>query len=336
LKKDRYQIGVDLGGTNIKSGIVQMPSGRVIVKRLLPTQTFLGKDIIIANIKKSINGLMEYAEKRGMEIDSIGLGCPGTVDVPTGKIMGMIPNLPQLKNTNIKEELRKEFHPPIYVDNDANLMGLAEHRFGAARGFQNCLFLTIGTGIGGGIILNGKIFRGSKFAGAEFGHTSIKYDGRKCRCGNVGCVESYAAAPAIGERTKRLLRKEKSSLLVKWVKGDLKKLTNKLIFEAFKKGDNLAAQVVEEVSVYLGTAIASAVNLLNPEVVVIGGGVGQAGKKFIEKIEYQVKKRINPPAGDFKMKKASLGNDAGFIGAAILSETIKLNSPRSYKKTQCG
>jgi len=326
LREKKYSVGVDLGGTNIKSGIVQTSSGKVITRSMLPTQTSLGKEIIISNIKKSIKQLMEYAKKRGIKIDTIGLGCPGTVNVKTGEIMGMIPNLPQLKNVNIKRELKKEFDPPIYVDNDANLMGLAEHRFGAAKGYKNCLFLTIGTGIGGGIILDGKIFRGSKYAGAEFGHTSIKYDGRKCRCGNIGCVESYAAAPAIGKRTKKLLRKGIRSILIKWVKGDLKKLSNKLIFGAFKKGDGLATQVVEEVSVYLGTAIASAVNLLNPEVIVIGGGVGEAGRKFIQMVESQVRKRVNPSAAGFKIKKADLGNEAGFVGAAILGETLRKNS----------
>jgi len=321
LKGKRYSIGVDLGGTSIKSGIVQTSSGKVITRTILPTQTSLGQRVIISSVKESVKGLLEYASKRGMRIDSIGLGCPGTVDLRTGKIMGMIPNLPQLKNVNIKKEMQKEFSLPVCVDNDANAMALAEHRFGAAKGCENCLFLTIGTGIGGGIILNGKIFRGSNYAGAEFGHMSIKFDGKRCRCGNIGCVESYAAAPAIRKKTKRLLRKEKSSLLFKWLKGDLEKLSNKLIFEAFKKGDRLATQVVEEVSVYLGTAIASAVNLLNPEVIVIGGGVGQAGQKFIKMIEKQVKRRVNPSAADFEMRKARLGNDAGFIGAALLRST---------------
>lgn len=325
MREKRYSIGVDLGGTNIKAGIVQTSSGKVITRSMLPTQTSLGKQVIISNIKKSINGLMEYAKKKGIKIDSIGVGCPGTVDVKIGKIMGMIPNLPQLKNVNIKRELKKEFNYPIYADNDANLMGLAEHKFGAAKGYKNCLFLTIGTGIGGGIILDGKIFRGSKYAGAEFGHTSIKYNGRKCRCGNIGCVEAYAAAPAIGERTKSFLRKGRKSVLFSWLKGDLKKLSNKLIFEAFKKGDNLATQVVEEISVYLGTAIASAVNLLNPEVIVIGGGVGQAGSKFINIVDSQVRKRINPSAANYKMKKATLGNEAGFIGAAILGDILRIN-----------
>ena len=325
MRKSKFSIGVDLGGTNIKSGIVQTSSGKVITRSKLPTQTSLGKEIIISNIKKSINGLLEYAKKRNIKIESIGVGCPGTVDVKTGKIMGMIPNLPQLKNVNIKRELKKEFDYPIHADNDANLMGLAEHKFGAAKGNKNCLFLTIGTGIGGSIILDGKIFRGSKYAGAEFGHTSIKYNGRKCRCGNIGCVEAYAAAPAIGERTKSFLRKGRRSVLFNWLKGDLKKLSNKLIFEAFKKGDNLATQVVEEISVYLGTAIASAVNLLNPEVIVIGGGIGQAGSKFIKRVDFQVRKRINPSAGNFKMKKAALGNEAGFIGAAILGDILSIN-----------
>jgi glucokinase len=325
LNKNKFSIGVDLGGTNIKSGIVQTSSGKVITRKTLPTQTSLGKEIIISNIRKSISGLLEYAEKRNIKIDSVGVGCPGTVDIKTGRIMGMIPNLPQLKNVNIKRELKKEFDYPIYADNDANLMGLAEHKFGAAKGYKYCLFLTIGTGIGGGIILDGKIFRGSKYAGTEFGHTSIKYNGKKCRCGNIGCVEAYAAAPAIGERTKSFLRKGKRSVLAHWLKGDLKKMSNKLIFKAFKKGDRLATEVVEEVSVYLGTAIASAVNLLNPEVIVIGGGIGQAGSRFIKLVDSQVRKRVNPSAANFRMKKAALGNEAGFIGAAILGDILRIN-----------
>jgi glucokinase len=222
-------------------------------------------------------------------------------------------------NVNLKRWLSNHFDYPIYVDNDANVMALAEHKFGAAKGYKDALCLTLGTGIGGGIILNDKLFHGSNFAGAEFGHMTICYNGRKCNCGGIGCLEMYASAPAIVRDSKRLLRKNKKSILHKLVKGDLDKLTTEIIFEAERKRDVLASDVINQVCAYLGAGIASAVNLLNPEIVVIGGGVSEGGESFIRRIEKEVKRRAFPSATkNLKIVKAKLGNDAGFIGAAML------------------
>jgi len=314
----QYFIGVDLGGTNIKFGIVS-ENGKVLHKGMISAQTNLGREAILDNINRAVERSLAFARKKRIKIKGIGVGSPGTVNLKTGKIEGSCPNIPQMVNVNLKRWLSKHFEFPIYVDNDANLMALAEFKFGAAKGYKDALCLTLGTGIGGGIILDGKLFHGSNFAGAEFGHMTIIYNGRKCNCGGTGCLEMYASAPAIVKDTKRLLGKDRKSIIHKLTKGDLDRLTTKVIFQAERKGDILASYVINQACAYLGAGIASAVNLLNPQVVVIGGGVSKGCQSFIRRIEEEVKKRAFPSATkNLKVVKAKLGNDAGFIGAAIL------------------
>ena len=315
-------IGIDLGGTFIKFGIVS-DKGEVLHKGMLSAQAKLGRDAILNNVNKAIEQSLAFAREKKIKIKGIGVGSPGTVNLDSGKIEGSCPNIPQMVNVNLKRWLSSFFKFPIYVDNDANLMALAEFKFGAAKGYKDALCLTLGTGIGGGIILDGKLFHGSNFAGAEFGHMSICYNGRKCRCGGIGCLETYASAPAMVKDTKRLLKRESRSIIHKLIKGDLDRLTTKVIFQAEKRGDALALDVINQACAYLGTGIASAVNLLNPQVVVIGGGVSQGGRSFIQRIEKEVKKRAFPSATkSLKVVKAKLGNDAGFIGAAILCSSL--------------
>lgn len=315
---NRHSIGVDLGGTNIKFGIVS-EKGEIVQKGIVPAQANLGRDAILNNINKAVEQSSIYAKKEKIGIIGIGIGSPGTVNLDTGLIEGSCPNLPQMVNVNLKKWLSSYFEYPIYVDNDANVMALAEHKFGAAKGYKDVLCLTIGTGIGGGIILEGKLFHGSNFAGAELGHMTICYNGRKCNCGGIGCLEMYASAPAIVRDTKRLLRKNKKSIIHKLFKENLDKLTTEIIFEAERKGDALASEVINQACIFLGAGIASAVNLLNPQIVVIGGGVSEGGESFIQRIEKEVKKRAFPSATKhLKVVKARLGNNAGFIGAAML------------------
>lgn len=193
---------------------------------MLSAQVNLGRDIILSNINKAIEQSLAFTHKEKIKIQGIGVGSPGTVNLVTGKIEGSCPNLPQMLNVNLKKWLSNHFDYPIFVDNDANVMALAESKFGAAKGYKDALCLTLGTGIGGGIILDGKLFHGSNFAGAEFGHMSICYNGRKCNCGSIGCLEMYASAPAIVKDTKVLLS-DASAVIVKiprlW-RGELPKL----------------------------------------------------------------------------------------------------------------
>ena len=315
----REFIGIDLGGTNIKFGIVSQ-NGKVLQKGMLSAQANLGRGAILNNINKAIGESLAFARRKNIKIKGIGVGSPGTVNLNTGKIEGSCPNLPQLVNVNLKGWLSKSFKFPIYVDNDANVMALAESKFGAAKGYKDALCLTLGTGIGGGIILDGKLFHGSSFAGAEFGHMTICYNGRRCNCGGIGCLEMYASAPAMVKDAKWLLRRNRKSIIRKLIQEDASKLTTEVIFEAERKGDVLAANVINQACAYLGAGIASAVNLLNPQVVVIGGGVSEGGLSFIRRIEKEVKERAFPSATkNLKVVRAKLGNDAGFIGAAMLA-----------------
>ena len=315
-------VGIDLGGTFIKFGIVS-DKGEVLHKGMLSAQAKLGRDAILNNVNKAIEQSLAFVREKKIKIKGIGVGSPGTVNLDSGKIEGSCPNLPQMVNVNLKGWLSKSFKLPIYIDNDANLMALAEFKFGAAKGYKDALCLTLGTGIGGGIILDEKLFHGSNFAGAEFGHMSICYNGRKCMCGGTGCLETYASAPAMVKDTKRLLKREGRSIIHKLIKGDPDRLTTKVIFQAEKRGDALALDVINQACAYLGTGIASAVNLLNPQVVVIGGGVSEGGQSFIRRIEKEVKNRAFPSATkSLKVVKAKLGNDAGFIGAAILCSSL--------------
>jgi glucokinase len=315
---NRYFIGVDLGGTNIKFGIVS-EKGKVLQKGKLSAQANLGRAAILNNINKAIEESLAFARQKDIKIKGIGVGSPGTVNLNSGKIEGSCPNLPQMVNVNLKRWLSKSFKFPIYVDNDANVMALAESKFGAAKGYKNALCITLGTGIGGGIILDGRLFHGSSFAGAEFGHMTICYNGRRCNCGGIGCLEMYASAPAMVKNARWLLHRNMKSVIHKSIRGDVSKLTTELIFEAEKKGDVLASEVINQTCAYLGAGIASAVNLLNPQVVVIGGGVSEGGQSFIRRIEKEVKRRAFPSATkNLKIVKAKLGNDAGFIGAAML------------------
>ena len=314
----RYFIGIDLGGTNIKSGVVSQ-KGEILQKGMLSAQVNLGRGAILNNINKAVDESLAFARRKKIKIKGIGVGSPGTVNLNSGKIEGSCPNLPQMVNVNLKGWLSKSFKFPIYVDNDANVMALAESKFGAAKGYKDALCLTLGTGIGGGIILDGRLFHGSSFAGAEFGHMTICYNGRKCRCGGIGCLEMYASAPAMVKDAKWLLRRDRKSVIRKLIQEDVTKLTTEVIFEAERKGDVLASDVINQACAYLGAGIASAVNLLNPQVVVIGGGVSEGGQSFIRRIKKEVKKRAFPSATkNLKVVKAKLGNDAGFIGAAML------------------
>lgn len=319
-----FNIGVDIGGTNIKFGIVSS-WGKVLKSEMVSSGKTGGRKRVLRNLREALDSLLLWAKGEKIKIKNIGIGVPGTIDPFRGKVVGTPPNLPQLKDFPLKKYLQRYFDHPIFFDNDANLMALAEYKFGSARGYKNCLCLTLGTGIGSGIILEGKLFRGSSFAGPEFGHTVLCFHGIKCNCGNYGCVEMYSSEPAMLKRAKELLKSNRGSVLHKLSQGNLNRIKAKELFEAERLKDKVAQKVIKDTACYLGAALSSAVNLLNPEVVVIGGGVALfSGKDFLRKIEKEVRRRAFPSATrNLKIVKAKLGNDAGFIGASILGEELE-------------
>jgi glucokinase len=240
-----------------------------------------------------------------MELQVVGVGSPGIVDVDRGKIIGRSPNLPGWQGAEVRKTLERAIRLRMVVDNDANVMALAEHRLGSGKGFNSGLYVTVGTGIGSGIILDNRIWRGAHFAGAEIGHTIIERSGKQCKCGKRGCLEAYAATAAFFDYYGR---KTPESGAVK------------VIFERAKQGDVRAKNAIAIAADYLACGIGSALELLNPEIVVIGGGIAAGGVIYLRAIRRGIEKYASSSCRKrVKIAAAKLGNDAGLIGAALLA-----------------
>jgi glucokinase len=316
--------GIDLGGTNIKYGLCK-PDGKTIIFRTIPAMVDEGPRKLLMRIRECADELLEYAAEKSLKISHLGIGTPGVVDVTTGKIAGMSPNIPDWVGYNPKTYLEREIGIQIFVDNDANVMALAEFVFGAARGYQNAISATVGTGIGGGIVIDGKLYRGSIGGAGEFGHITIVKDGRQCNCGRRGCLEAYAAAPHLLEMaTKMAADSDADSVLVPILK-ETRRLTVKDIFDAFRMhSDPIAEQVIQSSAKYLACGLASVSAVLAPQIVVIGGGVADAGgAAYVKLVRNALRERaLQPLSSKIRVVRARLGNRAGFIGAAILGNHI--------------
>lgn len=316
-----YYIGIDLGASQIKYGIVSS-QGKILTKggRLTPQKK--GRRGVINSLAEITKNLLNFARNNKIQIKAIGVGSPGCIDINSGKVLGSCPNLPFWVGTNLKQ-IFKRFSLPVAVDNDANLMALAETKFGAAKNCLNVVCLTLGSGIGGGIILNGEIYRGSNFAAGEIGHTSVNFLGERCNCGRLDCMETYASANAMLKRSQKLARADRKSLLNQLIRKNGNRLDVPTLFRAYVKKDRIAQKIVEETGETLSTGVANVVNILSPEMVVIGGGLVDENAEVIKKIEKLVRQKAFPTATkNLKIKKAKLGNQAGFIGAAYLASQL--------------
>ncbi len=304
-------VGLDLGGTYLKAALGDK-TGTLLHKGKRPSAADAPAQAIFENMFAAVEELMEVARRQGRKVRAVGVGSPGVIDVDRGRLLGQSPNLPHWVDVDIAGVMSKRFGLPVVADNDANLMTLAEVTLGAGRGCRHAVCLTVGTGIGGGLFLNGEIYRGSHYAGAELGHTLVEFDGLPCPCGGRGCLEQYASAPAaVREYRARLQaggKRAPEGADTKW------------IFARAKEGEPEALAAVEHISRYLGAGIASFANALNPAVVIIGGGVAEAGSFFIKRVAAAVRERAMPTAWkNLRIRKAKLGNDAGVIGAILLA-----------------
>jgi len=312
--------GIDIGGTNVKFGLFDN-TGKVLFKEQRPTMAEKGPTPLLHMITNIAERLLYFAAEESYPVKWVGVGSPGAVDHKTGKVIGPCPNIEGWQGTEIGEALRDRLNMPIYVDNEVNAMALAEARFGAAIGAKSVVCATVGTGVGGGVIIDGKVVRGFSSSAGELGHMTIDFDGPQCACGNYGCIESFCSSKAIMARTKTRLNNKLSAIFNEILEGSLENLTIKKLFAAARKGDETAMDVVKETARYLGAGLAGVVNLLNPEVVVIGGGVADGGAGFVETATEEIKRRAFSSAVErLVVTKAALGNDAGFMGAGLLGE----------------
>lgn len=310
-----YNIGIDLGGTNIAVGIVNK-EGEVLRKTSVPARAERPFDQIFADMAACIRKLLNETGIKESEIESIGIGTPGCIDTEKG-ILVFAGNFKYGKNVDYRAEMAKHFNIPVYIGNDANVAALAEVRAGAAKGVKNAIMITLGTGVGGGIILDGKIFEGSYSAAGELGHIVLVSGGEPCTCGRKGCWEAYASVTALVRQTKAAMKANPDSIMNK---TPLDQVNGRTSFDAAKKGDPAALAVVDTYQEYITEGLADMVNIFSPEVLVIGGGISKEGDYLLDPIREKIRSRVFGIGllPERKIVAAKLGNDAGLIGAAML------------------
>ena len=312
-----FVVGVELEGKNISVAVTDLKINLInkVIEEVKNTDESLVVDKIINLVKQAIKKSRVKFEK----IVGMGIGATGLVDTKEGIIKQAV-NL-NWKNVPLKDLIENKFSEiPIYIDNIANVAALGEKWAGAGKKAKNLIYIRIGTGIGAGIILNGAIYEGSNGNAGEIGHVTVEPNGPKCRCGNRGCLEALASGSAIGKRAIIEILGGRDSLIKKLTNGSIEEITAKIVAEAAKMGDKLALEIWEETAEYLGIAIANLINMYNPEIVVIGGGVARAGELLFEPIRRTVKKRALPGPGKIaKIVPSKLGDDVSIIGAASLA-----------------
>lgn len=323
-QRDRYVIGIDLGGTNIVAGVMPEQGGRTLAVRTTPTRAELGAEGVIARIvalaEESISEALAETGAAREDFAGFGIGAPGPIDLATG-IVRVAPNL-GWENVALRDLVAARLGMAGAIDNDANCATLGEWWLGAARGARHVVGLTIGTGIGGGLVLDGRIYHGASGVAGEVGHTTIDSNGRRCPCGNYGCLEAYTSGLAIAELTREALESGETSTLPERVGGDLSRITAQVVYDAADDGDTLAKLIVRQTAAFLGAGVANLLNIFNPEVVVIAGGVTRAGDSLFDPLRAEVKRRAFRSAVEAcRIVPGELPGTAGVVGAIAMFRT---------------
>ena len=312
----KMAVGVDIGGGSVKLGLV-LRSGKIIARDVFQTEPKAGVQTLVSALTASIKRLLLYAKKQGEEVIGVGIGAPGPICHKTGLVYSLT-NIRGWKSVYLGRRLRKRLKLPVFIDNDANVMALGEFYYGAGVGTKNLITLTLGTGIGGGLIIDGRLFRGPFFSAAEVGHMIINEKGPLCACGTRGCIEAYVGSGYFTRLVKKRLKREKS-LLKKWIHEKGVFITPRLVAEAARQGDAFSKQIWKETGEHLGTVLAGLVNLLNPEKIILGGGIAQSGDLLFGPVRDTIKKKAFLIASSsVKVVSAQLGVDAGIVGSAAL------------------
>ena len=314
-----YNIGIDLGGTNIAIGIVDQ-NHKIVLKDKVSTRAERPTGEIIDDMANLCKSLVERLNISFDDIGYAGIATPGSVD-PINGIVKYANNI-NMTNYPIADELQKRIPiKKVLVENDANAAALAEAKAGAGKGLDDVIMITLGTGVGGGIVIGGKLYSGFNYSGAELGHTVIEVDGRNCTCGRKGCFEAYSSATGLINMTKEKLQQTKDTIMWDMVKGNIDNVSGRTAFDASRKGDKAGKEVVDLYIKYLACGLSNMVNIFQPEVLCIGGGVCGEGDYLLNPLKELIKLNTYGYATQEKstsVKIAELGNDAGIIGAASL------------------
>ena len=322
----KFIIGVDLGGTNIAIGILD-ENFKILKKGSVPTLAQRGPEPIVHDMAELSKKLIAECGLEKADLLGAGIACPGTVNPDTGIVEYAnnikFDNFPLVALYSKEMEIAPEM---VKIGNDANLAALGEAVAGAAKGTKSSVMITLGTGVGGGVILNGTVLTGCAYGGAELGHMVIEKDGRSCSCGRNGCLEAYCAATALVKLTKEKFAECPDSLMVEMCEGDINRVGGKTAFAAMKKGDKAGTEVVDTFISYLAVGVANLINIFQPEVFTIGGGVSGEGDNLILPLKEKVAKEVYSKDNTLKtdLKIAELGNDAGIIGAGAFALNCKI------------
>ena len=315
--KKKYAIGIDLGGTSVKYALIDN-NGVFHFQEKLPSNADVSAEAVIGQLIKAVNEVKNFADAKGYTIAGIGIGTPGIVDCTNRIVLGGAENIQGWENLKLADRMEKESGLPTQLGNDANLMGLGETMYGAGNGATHVIFLTVGTGIGGAIVIDGKLFNGYANRGTELGHVPLIANGEPCACGSAGCLEHYASTAALVRRFSKRIAEAGISYPNEEINGEL-------IVRLYKQGDKIAVESLEEHCDFLGHGIAGFINIFSPQRVVIGGGVSKAGEVLIPYIEKPYKERAFFADKNVRFVLAQLGNDAGICGSAKLVLDEKKN-----------
>ena len=318
MRKEKSILGVDFGGTRIKIGVVDA-KGRILCRSGLDVQGRWSWKKLTEVLVETLETLLQDRGIPKKSLLGLGMGLPGLIDFKRGVVHHLV-NVRGWKDLPFASILRRKIQLPVFIDNDVNLMALGEATYGAARGFSEVVCITLGTGVGGGLLFNGELYRGASYTAGEIGHIPVSRKGPLCGCGSRGCFETYVGNHRIVRQAKERIRSGERSIVPEMIGGKLERLTPEVLSRAARKGDRMALSIWREVGEWVGMALAGVVNTYNPDRIVIGGGVAEAGEVLFRSIRQTLKKRaLSIPLKHLHVVKAKLGNDAGIIGAAVLA-----------------
>ncbi|MFH0768407.1 MAG: ROK family protein [Chloroflexota bacterium] len=311
-------LAVDLGGTKIIVALISN-RGEMLASESRPTLADEGHETVIKRIFAAIDHLLTLRSTSSSQLHSISIAAAGAIDTKKG-IITISPNLPGWINIPLRSIVEEQYKVNVFLLNDANAAALGEHRFGAGKGANNLIYITVSTGIGGGIIIDGRLYSGASGGAGEVGHMTIDTNGPVCNCGNIGCWETLASGTALAKKAIRRINAGEKSLLTEMVEGKIENITAKEVSLAAQNGDHLASEVVTRVINYLGIGMVNLVNILNPEIIIVGGGMSKMGDLLFDPLRQIVRERaFKLSAQAVRIVPAQLGDDAGVIGAAVFA-----------------
>lgn len=315
---DARVIGIDIGGSNVRTAVVNA-RGQMLARDEGITPAQEGSDAIVRSILNSVNRVLEQADMVASALGAVGLACAGLSNPETG-ILYTSPNIPGLKDVPLVGLIEKELGKKVFLMNDANAAAVGELHFGAARGARNFVYITLSTGIGGGIIIDGKIYTGSTGFASEPGHMVISDEGPVCHCGSRGCWETLASGTALAKYARQCIEEGRKTSIPDYVKGGVAEVTAEDVHKAAQAGDALAKEVIARTAYYVGVGLANLINIFNPELIVIGGGLSNVGDMLLEPAYEEARRRAFPQMSDVvRFARAEMGDDSGILGAAIFA-----------------